>query len=689
MFTASHNPAQYNGIKLCRAGARPVGQDTGLDDVRRARRAAAGRRRRPGRSDRGGSVRSATATCWPTTPATCAAWSTCPAIRPLKVVVDAGNGMAGPTRCPRCSVPRGTGRPGWTAQLPLDVVPLYFELDGTFPNHEANPLEPANLLRPAGGRRRARRRPRAGLRRRRRPLLRRRRARRAGQPERHHRAGGRPRDRQGPGRRGRRRRRSIHNLITSARRPRDGRRARRPAGPHPGRALVHQGARWPRTTRCSAASTPRTTTSATSGSPTPACSPRCTCWPRSASRPAPLSRAGRGLQRYAASGEINSTVADAAARTEAVRQSAFAGEDVVEDRLDGLTVTCEAPDGRLLVAEPAGQQHRAAAAAERRGGRPRDDGAGSRRRAGASSGHLTWQASAASTDARPDRDRAVAARDPALPEVPRRAAATTPARPAAPSCVCTGAGLRAGLPGGRRHPGHAGRRGPALVGLIAWAPDGHLDEPARRRRGHRRRRPERRAARAGHGRRAGPRGVPWSRARGAGSTAIGGRRPAAVGAGRLARRLGRRRRRAGAAGRGRRADPGDRPARPAAARLGRPARPGRRGLAVRPRRRAAGAGRRGRPPRGAGCSPSARRDSPLADVCARARGVHVPVHSRTSRPLAGRRELAHVVLVAAGPGAAGRLRARPGRRGRRRCSAGSPTGWTTEAEAAARRPSPS
>ena len=87
------------------------------------------------------------------------------ACRPLRVVVDAGNGMAGYTV------------PEVLAGLPLDVVPLYFELDGTFPNHEANPLDPANLVDLQKRRRRRGCRHRAGLRRRRRPLLRHRRAR--------------------------------------------------------------------------------------------------------------------------------------------------------------------------------------------------------------------------------------------------------------------------------------------------------------------------------------------------------------------------------------------------------------------------------------------------------------------------------------------------------------------------------
>src|SRR5690606_31676204 len=61
-------------------------------------------------------------------------------IRPLKVVIDAGNGMAGHT------VPAVLGTDAGLEQLPLEIVPLYFELDGTFPNHEANPLDPANLV---------------------------------------------------------------------------------------------------------------------------------------------------------------------------------------------------------------------------------------------------------------------------------------------------------------------------------------------------------------------------------------------------------------------------------------------------------------------------------------------------------------------------------------------------------------
>ncbi|MEU5521140.1 phosphomannomutase/phosphoglucomutase [Streptomyces sp. NPDC047860] len=132
MFTASHNPARYNGIKLCRAGAAPVGQDTGLAEIRElverwsesgAPEPAAGApgtvTRRDTLDDYASHLRSLVDLT---------------SIRPLKVVVDAGNGMGGHTV------------PTVFAGLPLTLVPMYFELDGTFPNHEANPLDPANLV---------------------------------------------------------------------------------------------------------------------------------------------------------------------------------------------------------------------------------------------------------------------------------------------------------------------------------------------------------------------------------------------------------------------------------------------------------------------------------------------------------------------------------------------------------------
>ncbi|MEV0963314.1 phosphomannomutase/phosphoglucomutase [Streptomyces sp. NPDC049910] len=131
MFTASHNPARYNGIKMCRAGATPVGQDTGLTEIRELVESwiASGG---PAPVAAPGSV---------TERDTLDDYAShllslvdLAAIRPLKVVVDAGNGMGGHT------VPKVF------ASLPVELVPMYFELDGTFPNHEANPLDPRNLV---------------------------------------------------------------------------------------------------------------------------------------------------------------------------------------------------------------------------------------------------------------------------------------------------------------------------------------------------------------------------------------------------------------------------------------------------------------------------------------------------------------------------------------------------------------
>jgi phosphomannomutase len=126
MITASHNPARYNGIKLCRAGARPVGQQTGLAELQQlVERGVPDRDVAPGQvavqdllSGYAEHLKKLVDVS---------------GIRPLKVVVDAGNGMAGHTV------------PTVFAGLPIDLVPMYFELDGTFPNHEANPIDPENL----------------------------------------------------------------------------------------------------------------------------------------------------------------------------------------------------------------------------------------------------------------------------------------------------------------------------------------------------------------------------------------------------------------------------------------------------------------------------------------------------------------------------------------------------------------
>ncbi|QGN56684.1 phosphomannomutase/phosphoglucomutase [Nostocoides sp. HKS02] len=138
MFTASHNPAQYNGIKLCRAGARPVGQDSGLGQVRDTAQGLldSGTSAGPRGTTRGSVVERDVLADYARFLRGLVDLS---AIRPLTVVVDAGNGMGGHT------VPAVLGTQAGLPALPVEVIPLYFELDGTFPHHEANPLEPENL----------------------------------------------------------------------------------------------------------------------------------------------------------------------------------------------------------------------------------------------------------------------------------------------------------------------------------------------------------------------------------------------------------------------------------------------------------------------------------------------------------------------------------------------------------------
>ena len=136
MFTASHNPATYNGIKFCRAGAQGISLDTGLGSIRdRAQAYLAS----------GIDVVDAPGTlAHRDVLADYAAYLRklvdLSSVRPLRIVVDAGNGMGGLT------VPAVLGTAAGLPALPLEIIPLYFELDGTFPNHEANPLEPANLV---------------------------------------------------------------------------------------------------------------------------------------------------------------------------------------------------------------------------------------------------------------------------------------------------------------------------------------------------------------------------------------------------------------------------------------------------------------------------------------------------------------------------------------------------------------
>ncbi len=128
MFTASHNPAQYNGIKLCRAHAQPVGTDTGLREIRDlVADGGPGAARGTGSIAEHDVLQAYAAHLLSLAPVTG---------RPLKVVADAGNGMAGHT-APAVFDRLGAG---------VELVPLYFELDGTFPHHEANPIDPTTLV---------------------------------------------------------------------------------------------------------------------------------------------------------------------------------------------------------------------------------------------------------------------------------------------------------------------------------------------------------------------------------------------------------------------------------------------------------------------------------------------------------------------------------------------------------------
>jgi phosphomannomutase len=128
MFTASHNPAQYNGIKLCLAGARPVGEDTGLVEIKAA--VAAGPAVAAG--TRGGSV--TTGDVLEEFAAHVRSFVDRGALRRLRVVADTGNGMG------------GLVVPTLFSELPFDLEVMYGELDGTFPNHPADPIQAANLV---------------------------------------------------------------------------------------------------------------------------------------------------------------------------------------------------------------------------------------------------------------------------------------------------------------------------------------------------------------------------------------------------------------------------------------------------------------------------------------------------------------------------------------------------------------
>ena len=126
MFTASHNPAEYNGIKLCMSGARPVGKESGLLAIEQMVMNGMPLTQRPVGKEHQRSLLSDYAEYL-------LSLVDLHAKRHLKIVIDAGNGMAGYTV------------PAVFENLDVEVIPLYFDLDGTFPNHEANPIDPANL----------------------------------------------------------------------------------------------------------------------------------------------------------------------------------------------------------------------------------------------------------------------------------------------------------------------------------------------------------------------------------------------------------------------------------------------------------------------------------------------------------------------------------------------------------------
>jgi phosphomannomutase len=126
MFTASHNPAAYNGIKLCLSGARPIGKETGLQTIEKFVRQGMPVAMRPAGVETNEDLLQAYADHLHKL-------VSFKGNRRLKIVIDAGNGMAGFTA------------PAIFDRLGAEIIPLFFELDGNFPNHEANPIDPANL----------------------------------------------------------------------------------------------------------------------------------------------------------------------------------------------------------------------------------------------------------------------------------------------------------------------------------------------------------------------------------------------------------------------------------------------------------------------------------------------------------------------------------------------------------------
>ena len=126
MFTASHNPAEYNGIKMCLSGARPIGKESGLLTIENFVRQGSPMFIRSIGLEKEVEMLTEYVDYL-------LSLVDMSEIRRLKIVVDAGNGMAGYTA------------PAIFERLNVELIPMYFELDGTFPNHEANPIDPKNL----------------------------------------------------------------------------------------------------------------------------------------------------------------------------------------------------------------------------------------------------------------------------------------------------------------------------------------------------------------------------------------------------------------------------------------------------------------------------------------------------------------------------------------------------------------
>src|SRR5687767_5576352 len=126
MVTASHNPKEYTGMKIVRAGALPVGGDSGLLQIRDRALAITDR----SRGQTPGQVREVDV--WPAYVERVLSFVDVDVIKPLRVVIDAANGMA------------EVMLPPILERLPIDAVTYFFEPDGTFPNHEPNPLLPEN-----------------------------------------------------------------------------------------------------------------------------------------------------------------------------------------------------------------------------------------------------------------------------------------------------------------------------------------------------------------------------------------------------------------------------------------------------------------------------------------------------------------------------------------------------------------